>query len=300
MKNIFVLPFDHRANFAQKLFNFSEPYSSENIETVYQYKKIIYDAIFEAIKMGIPKEETAILCDEVFGEKILQDAHTNGLQIMQTLEKSGQDELVLEYGDEYLSHLKKYSATFAKVLVRYNPADDDKAKNQRQLVLLKKISDEVHVAGVKLLIEPLIPPTKSQTQDKNEFDNNFRADLCVQMIKEMQDFGIECDVWKIEGFYKKSDYEKVAAQARNNDWRKGNVGIIILGRNETKENVSKWIDAGKRVEGVVGFAVGRTIFWDTLVQFKENKITRAVAVQSIAKEFYGFYGLFKKPWWKFW
>jgi 5-dehydro-2-deoxygluconokinase len=301
MKNIFVLPFDHRANFAQKLFGFAEPYSQENIDQVAEYKKIIYDAIFKAVEMGIPKDETAILCDEIFGAEILKSARANGLQIMQTLEKSGQDELVLEYGDRYIEHLKKYDATFAKVLVRYNPEDSDKSKNQRQLKLLKKISDEVHAVGIKLLIEPLIPATKkqldsikgSEEKKKRKFDYKLRGGLCIKMIQEMQNAGIECDVWKIEGFYRKSDYQKVATQARNNKWRENNVGIIILGRNETKENVQKWINAGKNVEGVIGFAVGRTVFWDTLVNYKEGKIDRNMAVKNIAKEYFEFYTLFK-------
>jgi 5-dehydro-2-deoxygluconokinase len=294
-KNLFVLPFDHRAGFAKKLFGFDEPYSAEAIEKVADCKDIIYQAIWRAIELGVPKDSSAILVDEIFGEEVLEDASKKDMIILQTTEKSGQDELALEYGDDYISHLKKFNATFAKVLVRYN-VEGDELVNARQRILLKKMSDELHAEGIKLLIEPLIPATVQQLAkvggDALRFDKELRPLLCSDMISDLQDSGVECDVWKIEGFYAKHDYELVCSQARNKDHRK-NVGVIILGRNETKEHVMSWINAGRDVDGVIGFAVGRTIFWDFIVNYKEGKITREECVEGIANEYFEYYQVFR-------
>jgi 5-dehydro-2-deoxygluconokinase len=93
--------------------------------------------------------------------------------------------------------------------------------------------------------------------------------------------------------YEKYQYEEVVRQARNLRSRE-HVEIIILGRNETKEHVIKWIEAGRDVEGVAGFAVGRTIFWQPLSQYKEGRITREEAVRLIAGEYFEYYKIFTK------
>lgn len=299
-KKLFVLPFDHRSSFSSKLLSFGEELTDTQRQTVTDYKTIIYEAIDKAVEKGVPVESVGILVDEIYGMNILKDAVSRGISTMQTVEKSGQEEFFCEFGENFGEHLLAIKPTFAKILVRYNP-EGDIEMNKRQLLKIKEVNDFVHSNNIKLLIEPLIIPTevqlKSLDEDKkiaqNKFDKERRADLAVIMINEMQEAGIEADVWKIEGFYASSDYEKVVKQARNSELRK-NVGVIVLGRGETKENVVKWIEAGKSVEGVIGFAVGRTIFWEPLELYRDQKITRDEAIEMIAKEYYYFYSVFTK------
>ncbi len=283
-KNLFVLPFDHRAGFAQKMLGFPEVLTDEQKQIVSQYKHIIYDAIFRAIELGVPRESSAVLVDEVYGLDILRDAKLKGLVTMQTTEKSGLDNFEFEYGDDYQKHLLDIMPTYAKALVRYDISGD----NAEQLKSLKDLSDFVHANGIELLIEPLIKLHGEQ----DDFDHNFRYLHLVQMMQEMQDAGIEADVWKIEGLYEQKQYVAVVEQARNAENRQ-HVAIIILGRNETKEHVVQWIEAGRDVDGVIGFAVGRTVFWDPLMEYKEGKITREEAVEKIALEYFYYYSVFK-------
>ena len=298
-KNLFVLPFDHRAGFAQKMLGYGEVLSLEEKDIVTSYKKIIYDAIFKAIEMGVPKEYSAVLVDEVYGLEIIKDAKEKGLVTMQTTEKSGLEHFEFEYGtdedqnvsgensdkkvENYKTHLLNIMPTYAKALVRYDISED----NTKQLGNLKNLSDFVKENNIGLLIEPLIKVRGEQS----DFDHNFRYIDLMQMITEMQDYGIEADVWKIEGLYEKFQYEEVVKAARNTESRAG-VGIIILGRNETKEHVMEWIKAGHDVEGVLGFAVGRTIFWNPLMEYKEGKINRDEAVNKIATEYFEYYKVF--------
>jgi 5-dehydro-2-deoxygluconokinase len=111
------------------------------------------------------------------------------------------------------------------------------------------------------------------------------------MIKEFQDSGVETDIWKIEGFTQSSAYEQVVTQARSGE--RNDVGIVILGRGGSMADVDMWITAGAKVPGVVGFAVGRTVFYDPLEKFVKKEITRDEAVQQIADNFFHFYTLFK-------
>jgi myo-inositol catabolism protein IolC len=291
-----VLPFDHRASFSKGLFGEENP-TAETIEKVKKFKHIIYESIFVATKeLGMPENELCVLVDEIFGGDILRDAVSKGLKTMQTVEKSGQEEFMFEFGSDFGTHLLDFKATFAKALVRYNP-EGDADMNKRQLTRLKVLSDFVHAHNIKLLIEPLVPATKEQLEsvggEKHRYDLEVRPGLVVRMIKEMQNAGIECDVWKIEGFEEREMYEIVSAQACNTPERE-QVGIIILGRGETDTVVEKWIRAGKGVPGVIGFAVGRTVFWNPLVAFRDGIIDEEATKMQIAKNFIHFYNVFKK------
>jgi len=280
-KNLYVLPFDHRASFSEKLLGYKGTLTDAQKNNVTAYKRIIYDAIGEAIKEGLPKENGAVLVDEIFGEEILRDAKGEGIVTMQTVEKSGQDEFVCEYGEDFGAHLLAIKPTFAKVLIRYNPSGDV-IMNSRQRMRLKQVSDFVRAHDIKLLLEPLVPASKVDAElldgDEKNYDDDLRPAHTIEMMREIQREGIEVDVWKIEGMNDTENYKKVVEVARNTPERY-DVGVIILGRNETKENVIRWITAGKNVEGVIGFAVGRTIFWGPLEKYRDKKISREEAVK---------------------
>lgn len=223
--NLYVLPFDHRSGFA-KLLGFEEPLTEDQVQTIKDYKHIIYQAIFRS---KVPKDESAVLVDEVYGFDILKDATTQGLVTMQTVEKSGQERLDFEYGDEYKEHLLSIIPTYAKVLIRYDVNQD----NSDQIDKLKELSLFVHANNIGLLIEPLM----QSDLDKSVYDMENRYKDVIRMISDIQDAGIEADVWKIEGFYSKEQYEAVAEVAKR-DGRE-DIKIIILGRNETKEHVKE-------------------------------------------------------------
>lgn len=108
----------------------------------------------------------------------------------------------------------------------------------------------------------------------------------VRAIQELQKAGVEPDVWKLEGLDRKSDCETVCKAARADGRDK--VGCIVLGRGENDAKVREWLRVGANVAGVIGFAVGRTVFWEPLKNFKENKWTRAQAVDQIAQNYSGF------------
>jgi 5-dehydro-2-deoxygluconokinase len=48
------------------------------------------------------------------------------------------------------------------------------------------------------------------------------------------------------------------------------------------------------VPGFIGFAVGRTDFWDPLVAWRDKKTSRETAVDTIARHYREFVDLFEK------
>jgi 5-dehydro-2-deoxygluconokinase len=294
-KQLYVLPFDHRATFSKTMFGWQGPLTPEQTQKITDVKQVIYEAFKAAVASGVPKEHAGILVDEMFGAAILRDAMKEGFITACTVEKSGQDEFQFEYGQEFARHIDEFNPTFAKVLVRYNP-EGNKELNRRQAARLKRLSDELHETGRLYMFELLVPAEPAQLQrfgnDKKAYDLKLRPALMVQAIHELQDSGIEADVWKIEGIDEREDCKKVVAAARRAGRDK--VGCIILGRGEDDRKVREWLTTAAGVPGFIGFAVGRTTFWDPLVNYRAGTMTRPAAVAQIAASFRAWVDVFKK------
>ena len=202
----------------------------------------------------MPKERAGILVDEQFGAAILRDARKQGFITACPAEKSGQDEFDFEYGSEFARHIEQFDPTFCKVLVRYNPGGDQDL-NRRQAARLKQLSDYLHKNGRLYMFELLVPPNPTQLQrlgnDKKAYDLQLRPTLMVQAIHELQDSGVEPDVWKIEGIERKEDCQKVVAAVRRAGRDK--VGCIVLGRGEDDQKVRQWLTTAAGVPGLHRF-----------------------------------------------
>ncbi|MFA6098803.1 MAG: DUF2090 domain-containing protein [Patescibacteria group bacterium] len=292
-KPLYILPFDHRQSFAEKMFGWEDLFTIERVAKLAEYKQIIYEGFALAVSRGVPKESAAILVDEQCGDLILRQARQAGFIVCMCTEKSGQAEFDFEFNHQFGEHLDKYRPQFAKALLRYNPGGDEEL-NERQRQRLAKLSDYCRTHGYKFMLEVLVPPTVDQLNkvqaDHRRYNLEMRPDLAIKMVKELQKGGVDPDVWKIEGFQEMENYQDVIKQMRKG--RRGQVCMIVLGRGETRELVEKWIETGARVDGVIGFAVGRTVFWQALVDFKSEKITREQAVEQIANNFKYFADLF--------
>jgi 5-dehydro-2-deoxygluconokinase len=294
-KPLYILPFDHRGSFQSKMFGWKGALTPEQTAEIAATKQVIYDAFKAALAAGVPKEKAGILVDEQFGAAILEDAAKHGYCTACPAEKSGQDEFDFEYGEDFGKHIEKFKPTFCKVLVRYNP-EDDAELNRRQSSRLKRLSDWLHANGRMFMFELLVVATPAQLEkvggDKKAYDRTLRPDLMVRTIHELQDVGIEADVWKIEGLDSAADCAKLVAAAHRGGRDK--VGCIILGRGEDDKKVREWLSIAAGVPGFIGFAVGRTTFWDPCVDLRAGKITREAAVAEIARRYREWVDIFEK------
>lgn len=290
---LFILAFDHRATFAKELFskNSIEDLDDSEREKIKDFKKIIFEGFKKALDIGVPRDSAAVLVDEEFGENVLNSAKDLGIKTILTTEKSGETDFVFQYPD-FQHHIKTFSPTFAKALIRYNPEDDEDLKNG-QLLHLKRLDDYCKAVEQKLLVEVLIVPTKmqlSQYETKEVYDRKLRPELTVRMIEEFQKYAVEPDIWKLEGMDSVEDYKKVVEAARKNG--RVNVSVVVLGRGETETKVDHWIEEGGKVEGVVGFAVGRTIFWKPIEEYNKGEKDRNTTSDEIASHFNNFTQIF--------
>jgi myo-inositol catabolism protein IolC len=293
---LYIQPFDHRGSFQTKLFGWKGTLTEAQIAEIAASKKVIYDGFKAAIAGGAPKEKSGILVDEQFGQAILRDAEASGFITASPVEKSGQEEFDFEYGDDFERHIEAYNPTFCKVLVRYNPEGEEDL-NRRQAARLRQLSEYLHDKGNSMfMFELLVPAEKAQLArlkgDARAYDLEVRPGLMVRAIEELQDAGVEADVWKIEGLDRREDCEKIVQVAQRDNRHK--VGCIVLGRGEIDAKVDEWLTTAAGVPGFIGFAVGRTVFWEPLVAMRDKKMTRQEAVDEIARRYARFVTLFEK------
>jgi 5-dehydro-2-deoxygluconokinase len=276
------------------MFGWTGSLTPDQTAQIADAKKVIYDAFKAAVAGGVPKRHAGILVDEQFGADILCDARMQGFITACPAEKSGQNEFDFEYGGEFAQHIEAMRPTFCKVLVRYNP-EGDRSVNLRQLARLKSLSDYLHTKSSSLfMFELLVPAEKAQLDsvggDSKEYDRKIRPRLMLQAIGEIQDAQVEPDVWKIEGLDRREDCEQIVATARRGG--RDTVGCIVLGRGEDDEKVRQWLATAATVAGFIGFAVGRTSFWEPLVRLRAKENTRAAAVTEIARRYREFVDIF--------
>ena len=295
-RDLFIQPFDHRGSFQVKLFGWKGALTDAQTAEIAASKQVIYDGFKAAVAGGVPKEKAGILVDEQFGAAILRDAAAQGYLTASPAEKSGQDEFDFEYGEDFAKHIQAFHPTFCKVLVRYNP-EGDKDLNLRQSARLRRLSEYLHTETNSLfMFELLVPAEKEQLDqvkgDKKAYDLQLRPRLMVQAVEQLQEEGVEADLWKIEGLDRREDCEKIVTAARRGGRDK--VGCIILGRGENDEKVREWLTTAAAVPGFIGFAVGRTVFWEPLVGWLAKKTSREEAVAEIARRYSEFVHVFEK------
>jgi 5-dehydro-2-deoxygluconokinase len=124
------------------------------------------------------------------------------------------------------------------------------------------------------------------------YDVELRPELMVGAIRELQDAGVEADVWKIEGLDRREDCQAVVAAAQRDG--RSDVGCIILGRGESEEKVVEWLSTAAAVPGFIGFAVGRTSFWDPLVAWRDGALSAEEASTVISDRYRQWVSIFEK------
>jgi len=289
MKNIeqlYILPFDHRASFSRDLFGWQEPLSKKQVAKVKEAKQMIWQAFRSVWYKSMSTEGLGILVDEQFGSEILQQAKKLGAVRILTTEKSGQKAFDFEYGSKFGAHILKFKPDYAKVLVRYNPVN--KKDNKIQLKRLKKINDFCKQKKIGFLFELLVPCEPAQLKKYGKsYDLKCRPSLTWQAIKEIRVADIHPEIWKLEAM-PKNDWQKIIKVIGKNE------KIVILGRAGSKQVVSQWLKTAAKFKEIIGFAVGRTIFYGPLEKWRDKKISKNRAIDLITENFEYFIKLWER------
>ena len=292
--SLYILAFDHRGSFQKKMFGITGEPSPAETERISDAKRVIFEGFQKAIDLGAPRDASGVLIDEQFGGDIPRVAKKDGLLLAMPVEKSGQNEFDFEYGDDFGAHIEDFDPTFTKVLVRYN-TEGDAEMNKRQTERLARLCSWLRDNNRNFLFELLVPAEDHQLEavggDVDRYDKELRPGLMIEVIKELQAGGVDPDIWKIEGIDRREDCEKISQTTRRDGRDK--VVCVVLGRGADDAAVDHWLQQGAGGPGYVGFAIGRTIWWDALKGFPDGSLQRGAAAEQIAGNYLRFIDVYQ-------
>jgi myo-inositol catabolism protein IolC len=283
---LFLLPFDHRASFKKGLLGITGPPDAAQRRRVADLKMLIFEGFEHALAQGAPAERCGVLVDEEFGTDVAHAAKSTGVALAMPVEKSGQDDFELEYGDRFFAHIEDFDPDLVKVLVRYNP-QGERSLNARQEKRLAQLSGWLRAHDRPLLFELLVPPTAAQAatagDDPGAYERVALPGRIVDAIAALQGAEVEPDIWKIQGIDDRAGCERAAAQARIAGRER--VACIVLGHGAEAERVRHWLTVAAGVAGYAGFAAGRTIWRDALADHIAGRTDREAARDRIARNY---------------
>jgi myo-inositol catabolism protein IolC len=285
-KKLYILAFDHRGSFEKMV---GDP------ARVPDAKTLIWEGFQRAVEQGAPKEYAGVLVDGQYGPNVAREAKAGGYVLAMPVEKSGQNEFDFEYGEQFGEKIEEFDPDFSKVLVRYNP-EGDKALNERQVEKLRRLSEWLHEHRRKYLFELLVPAEPSQLErfegDEDRYDTELRPELMMEAILQLQSGGVEPDIWKIEGIDDREACREIAQLVRREG--RDRVSCVVLGRGASDEKVDAWLRAGAGLEGYIGFAIGRSIFGESVKEFAAGEgFDRDAAVEAISSKYRRFIDVYE-------
>ncbi len=282
---LFILAIDRRAGLARDLLGAVGERAPDARERLVAAKATIAEGFALAMDAAGHPVGTGLLVDEEYGAGVARRARKRGELLAMPAERAGLDWFELEYGDDFAAHIEAFDPPFVKVLVRGNP-DGDPVHHRRSIEGLRRVAAWVRDHDRALLLELIVPATPAQLAaagGPDGYDREVRPGLTSRAVAMFQAAGIEADVWKLEGFDRRDDAWMVSEQIRAGG--RDHAGYVVLGRGAPEARVDHWLRTSAGVPGCRGFAIGRSIWRDPIVDALAGTCSRADAVQAVARKY---------------
>lgn len=277
--SLLILAFDHRNSYERALPG----------ATVAQYERgkiLVADAVNDAVAKLGTDSGVGLLTDLQFGRDAVRALDRNAVSAL-AIEKSGQAVFDFEFGD-WPEALIAADATYAKVLIRYR-ADDAEEDRDLQARRLHQVAEFCAGSEVDFLLEIITPLTAAEQAAADNDLDSVRLPLLVAAIADLQQRGIDPEVWKVEGLDRADSCATVADQARVH---RDDVQLVVLGAGAGAETVNRWLRSAAE-GGYNGFAVGRSIWKEPLERwFADGDETAARA--EVLDRYLGYIGTFQQ------
>jgi 5-dehydro-2-deoxygluconokinase len=166
---------------------------------------------------------------------------------------------------------------FVKVLVRFRPDDADEIRDG-QWHQLDMLQAWCRRAETQLVVEVLVP---RRQEPEDTFDGAGRPAMLADFIGESYRRGLTPQFWKIEGTPAadgaRTIDRAIAAQPQCRQ--------IILGKAADIATIERWFAAAHNSATAVGFAIGRSVFWEPSTAFLAGSMTAAEAAANICANY---------------
>jgi 5-dehydro-2-deoxygluconokinase len=287
---LFILADDHRNSVERDLYGLSGTPTPLQAARISADKLLVFQALLDAAELLPDTARPGILVDEQYGASVAELASRSGgaVNLSMPIEASGEEWFHFAYGDEWQRHAEYFATDHAKVLVRDNPGLDA-AQRQEQAERLAEVSRWAVANNRSLILELLVPPTPAEDQvdanGRHIYYDKLRPKNTLTVIEYLQDHGVEPAIWKVEGLDDHDDAVAVVNTARRDGRR---ADCIVLGRHAPHDQLDHWLEVAAPVPGFIGFAIGRSIWWDPLHAHLRHHCTASEARRRITGAYLDF------------
>jgi myo-inositol catabolism protein IolC len=282
---LLILAADHRNSLEREMYGLTAAPTPDQAARISADKLLVYQALLDAAAQLPAGVRPGILTDEQYGASIAELASSSGgaVSLSMPIEASGEEWFQFAYGDDWERHAGYFATDHAKVLVRDNPGLDPGDREEQARRLAQVSTWAAAAAGRSLILELLVPATDADKQategSTDRYDDEIRPGYTLKVMEYLQDHGVEPAIWKVEGLDRHDDAVAVAAMAV----RAGRqADCIVLGRHAGHDKLDHWLQVAAPVPGWIGFAIGRSIWWDPLHAHLHHRSTAAEARRRIS------------------
>ena len=293
---LYILAFDHRGSFQTKMFGIQGGPTPEQTETIADAKRLIFEGMLEAVAAAPSPARRGCSSTSSSAPTSPSAPEARGLKLAMPVEKSGQEEFDFEYGDDFAEHILKFDPDFSKVLVRYNPGGDPEM-NEQQLERLLRLSNWLHENDRKFLFELLVPGHRRAAGRRRRRHRALRRRAASGAHAARDRGGPELPHRgrHLEGRGRRRARRRRDA-GRAGPHRPGARGCRVRRARPWRidQKVEQWLQVAAPVEGFVGFAIGRSIWWDALESYLDGGLDRSAAASQIADNYLRFINVYEQ------
>lgn len=243
--------------------------------------------IWRGVQRSLSVTDAAAILTDAEAGAVLDAAREAGVTTAMALEKSGQRWLVADRTpNELKCLLEAHRPTFAKLLVRWHPADPID-RQREQITAIRELESIAVGAGARLMLELLIPGDHDDAPLADAEPDIFHDEILpvrlADAIRQLSSADIVPAMWKLDGLPRTGACAHVAAAVREGSG--GTSGIVMLGAGKDLDTVRGWFAAAAAHSAFCGFAVGRTIWWDAIEGYVVGTLSMDDAERTVGIRF---------------
>jgi 5-dehydro-2-deoxygluconokinase len=261
---IMAFAIDHRAQL-EKIADAA----GRSRERISDFKLLAVEA---AAKVAAGRPGYGMLLDGKYGREALFRAVDHGFWIGRPVEEPGSRPLEFESGGSLGAKLVEWPVAHTiKCLCFYHPDDPPEMKTRQERELLR-LYDAARRLERELLIE-IIASKNGPIGDRT----------LALVIERLYEIGVKPDWWKLESQANEAAWDNVAKAIETGDPLCR--GVLLLGLEAPEKDLAQAFALAHNCNVVKGFAVGRTIFAESAVEWFAGRISDREAVERMAAAF---------------
>jgi len=266
-KQLFIHAFDHR----RQLVEMAQECGAD-LSRISALKELLFMATNNVIKQRGMQDSGGILCDDRFGQNVLNEATGSNMWIGRPVELPGSVPIKFEGDASIGSRLKSWpTEQIVKCLVFYSTADEVGLRQQQDDSIVE-LYQSCCDSGHQLLLE-IIPPAA---------EKNDTGESLYQSVDHLLKLDVRPDWWKIPCVDSVSA-KKICALIQDTTPRC--CGVVVLGLDAPVDVLAKGFEAFRGLPLVKGFAVGRTIFGESARRWLAGDYDDATLVTQVENNY---------------